>query len=146
MPNEPVDVLIIGAGASGAAIAWSLTDTRMKIVCLEQGDWMKTADYPGVRDDWELANIRDFSPSPNVSRRSAEGVPAAAYPPRHARRDARARLQRARLALVAVGQRDREPGLRRPRRLHQRRHVPSRLPARRQGQYRRHLLAARHPS
>jgi 2-polyprenyl-6-methoxyphenol hydroxylase-like FAD-dependent oxidoreductase len=31
-----VDVLIIGAGASGAAVAWSLADTKMRIVCLEQ--------------------------------------------------------------------------------------------------------------
>jgi choline dehydrogenase-like flavoprotein len=33
--NETVDVLIIGSGASGAAVAWSLADTRMKILCLE---------------------------------------------------------------------------------------------------------------
>jgi choline dehydrogenase-like flavoprotein len=26
--NDPVDVLIIGAGASGAAVAWSLADAR----------------------------------------------------------------------------------------------------------------------
>ena len=31
MEHEPVDVLIIGAGASGAAIAWSLLETRMRI-------------------------------------------------------------------------------------------------------------------
>ena len=36
---SPADVLIIGAGASGAAAAWNLTDTRMRIVCLEQGGW-----------------------------------------------------------------------------------------------------------
>ncbi|HEX5066684.1 MAG TPA: NAD(P)-binding protein, partial [Myxococcota bacterium] len=36
MPQDPVDVLIIGAGASGAAFAWSLADTRMQILCLEQ--------------------------------------------------------------------------------------------------------------
>ena len=39
--NAIVDVLIIGSGASGAAVAWSLAETRMKILCLEQGDWMK---------------------------------------------------------------------------------------------------------
>jgi choline dehydrogenase-like flavoprotein len=33
---DKVDVLIIG---SGAAVAWSLADTKMHIVCLEQGDW-----------------------------------------------------------------------------------------------------------
>ncbi len=30
--NAPVDVLIIGAGASGGAVAWSLADTRMRIL------------------------------------------------------------------------------------------------------------------
>ena len=44
--NEIVDVLIIGSGASGAAVAWSLAETRMKILCLEQGDWMKQSDFP----------------------------------------------------------------------------------------------------
>ncbi len=46
MSEEPIDVLIIGAGASGAAIAWSLAETRMRIVCLEQGGWMHPSDYP----------------------------------------------------------------------------------------------------
>src|SRR5215467_2242689 len=69
MPELPVDVLIVGAGASGAAVAWSLAETRMRIVCLEQGDWIKSDDYPGTRDDWELAQIHDFSPSPNVRGR-----------------------------------------------------------------------------
>jgi cation diffusion facilitator CzcD-associated flavoprotein CzcO len=36
--DEIVDVLIIGAGASGAAVAWSLAETRMKILCLDQTD------------------------------------------------------------------------------------------------------------
>ena len=30
--NDPVDVLIIGAGASGAAVAWSLAETKMHIL------------------------------------------------------------------------------------------------------------------
>jgi choline dehydrogenase-like flavoprotein len=29
--NERVDVLIIGSGASGAAVAWSLAETKMRI-------------------------------------------------------------------------------------------------------------------
>ena len=37
--HDKVDVLIIGSGASGAAVAWSLAETRMRILCLEQGDW-----------------------------------------------------------------------------------------------------------
>ncbi len=72
MAEQPVDVLIVGAGASGAAVAWSLAETRMRIVCLEQGDWLKPDDYPGSREDWELSQIRDFSPSPNVRGRSED--------------------------------------------------------------------------
>ncbi|MBC8241114.1 MAG: NAD(P)-binding protein, partial [Alphaproteobacteria bacterium] len=52
MTEQPIDVLIIGAGASGAAMAWSLAETRMRIVCLEQGDMMKPANYPSAGPDW----------------------------------------------------------------------------------------------
>ena len=65
MPVEPVDVLIVGAGASGAAAAWSLAETRMRIVCLEQGDWMNPAEYPSTGRDWEARAFGDFSISPN---------------------------------------------------------------------------------
>ncbi|HEY2540728.1 MAG TPA: NAD(P)-binding protein [Stellaceae bacterium] len=44
--NDPVDVLIVGAGASGAAVAWSLADTKMHILCLEQGGRTKPQTYP----------------------------------------------------------------------------------------------------
>jgi choline dehydrogenase-like flavoprotein len=67
--NEPVDVLIIGAGASGAAFAWSMADTRMRILCLDQGDWVKPSDYPANGRDWEMRADTDFSPNPNVRRR-----------------------------------------------------------------------------
>ena len=70
MNEQPADVLIIGAGASGAAIAWSLADTRMKIVCLEQGDWVAPTDYPSNGLDWEARRGDDFSISPN--RRGGE--------------------------------------------------------------------------
>lgn len=66
MSNEPVDVLIVGAGASGAAIAWSLLETRMQILCLEQGPHVNEKDYPSQRDDYELARYAEFSCDPNV--------------------------------------------------------------------------------
>ena len=59
----PVDVLIIGAGASGAAVAWSLAETRMHILCLEQGDWMTPSDYPSAHRDWE-ARAMNETPRP----------------------------------------------------------------------------------
>src|SRR5262245_34100979 len=69
MSEETVDVLIVGAGASGAAMAWSLADTRMNILCLEQGGWMDPAKYPGMRRDWETGQFGDFALSPNMRRR-----------------------------------------------------------------------------
>jgi choline dehydrogenase-like flavoprotein len=69
MSEQPADVLIVGAGASGAALAWSLADTRMNIVCLEQGDWMNPADYPSTGTDWELRGQSDFGLSPNTRKR-----------------------------------------------------------------------------
>ncbi len=63
--NEPVDVLIIGAGASGAAVAWSLADTRMRILCLEQGDWPSSSHFPSAGRDWESRQAEDYAISPN---------------------------------------------------------------------------------
>jgi choline dehydrogenase-like flavoprotein len=67
--NDPVDVLIIGAGASGAAVAWSLAETRMHILCLEQGGWANPAEYPSTGRDWEARFYGDYSPSPNIRAR-----------------------------------------------------------------------------
>jgi choline dehydrogenase-like flavoprotein len=74
MSDDAVDVLIIGAGAAGAAFAWSLAETRMNIVCLEQGDWMDPARYPTTGMDWEMRALGDFGLSPN-SRRRPEDYP-----------------------------------------------------------------------
>jgi choline dehydrogenase-like flavoprotein len=72
MPDAPVDVLIVGAGAAGAALAWSLSDTRMRIACLEQGDWMDPRDYPTNRLGWELERFGAFGLSPNGRGRPAD--------------------------------------------------------------------------
>jgi choline dehydrogenase-like flavoprotein len=65
MSEEAVDVLIVGAGASGAAFAWSLAETRMNVLCLEQGDWMDPSSYPSTGMDWDLRANGDFALSPN---------------------------------------------------------------------------------
>src|SRR5260370_25350995 len=67
--SDPVDVLSIGAGGSGAAVAWSLAETKMHILCLEQGGWMNPATYPTTGRDWEARFYGDFSPSPNIRAR-----------------------------------------------------------------------------
>ena len=70
--HEMVDVLIIGSGASGAAVAWSLAETKMRILCLEQGDWMKSSEYPSNGRDWEARRYADFDISPNRRARDTD--------------------------------------------------------------------------
>jgi choline dehydrogenase-like flavoprotein len=72
--EDPIDVLIIGAGASGAAVAWSLAETGMRIVCLEQGGWPNPSEYPSTRQESELLQLGSFSYDPNI-RRQPEDYP-----------------------------------------------------------------------
>ena len=71
MTNEPVGVLIVGAGASGAAFAWSIADIGTSVLCLEQGPWMKQRDFPTNFFDYETRAMGPFATSPNV-----RGLPA----------------------------------------------------------------------
>ena len=72
--DEDIDteVLIIGAGASGAAAAWRLSSKGIKVVCLEQGEWLDYLESPTIRDDWELARQREWNPNPNVRGLAAD--------------------------------------------------------------------------
>src|ERR1044071_2934462 len=70
--NDRVDVLIIGSGASGAAVAWSLAETKMRILCLEQGDWVRSTDFPSNGRDWEARRYTDFDISPNRRGRDTD--------------------------------------------------------------------------
>jgi len=63
--TEP-DVLIVGAGASGAAVAWSLGRAGFRVVCLDQGGWVDPTSMPPLHDDWELRRLTSFSPDPNI--------------------------------------------------------------------------------
>ena len=66
MTAEPADVLIIGAGASGGVVALRLAQAGFKVTCLEQGEWLDRADYPGNKLDWELKARKDWATSPNI--------------------------------------------------------------------------------
>jgi choline dehydrogenase-like flavoprotein len=66
------DVLIVGAGASGAAAAWKLATAGFKVTCLEQGTWVNPADTPSLRPDWEVARQTTHHPNPNVRQGPAD--------------------------------------------------------------------------
>lgn len=68
MPGEIADVLVIGAGASGAALSWRLGKQGFRVVCLEQGGWIAPNTYPHFAPDWELHRLTDYHPDPNVRK------------------------------------------------------------------------------
>ena len=72
MTQEPADVLIIGAGASGGVVGKRLSEAGFSVVCLEQGGWLDRADYPGNKLDWELKARKDWATSPNIRGLAAD--------------------------------------------------------------------------
>ena len=71
---ESVDVVVIGAGAAGAAFCWRLSQQQnaLQIVCIEQGDWIESASAPNQNDDWELALQTVYHPNPNIRQNDAD--------------------------------------------------------------------------
>ena len=61
---EHVDVLIIGAGASGSVAAKRLGEEGLKVVCLEQGDWPDYDKARADKPDFELLKGRDWNWNP----------------------------------------------------------------------------------
>jgi choline dehydrogenase-like flavoprotein len=72
MPHKPkpprADVVIIGAGASGATAAKVLTERGLKVVALERGPWRKRESFGGD----ELANVNRYNlwPDPMLNPRT----------------------------------------------------------------------------
>ena len=64
--NNKPDVLVIGAGMSGGAFSWSLSEAGFRVLCLEQGPWMDPTEYPSTHLDGEKHLSSDFSTNPNV--------------------------------------------------------------------------------
>jgi choline dehydrogenase-like flavoprotein len=63
---EHSDVLVIGAGVTGAIATRELIEAGFTVVCLEQGDWTRRSEFTGAGKDWELAAQRNWHPNPNV--------------------------------------------------------------------------------
>ena len=72
MPDETPDVLIIGAGASGAVAAKRLVEEGFDVVCLEQGDWPDYTLARAAQPDYELTGARDWNWDPNLRAAPAD--------------------------------------------------------------------------
>ncbi len=66
------DVVIVGAGAAGAAAAWRLARHGLSVTCLEQGDWVDPKSSPSTDSDWELLRQGPWNPNPNLRRGSVD--------------------------------------------------------------------------
>jgi len=62
---EVVDVLVIGAGPSGAVVTHTAAAAGLRVVCLEQGDWVNPSDFPANHPEWELLIQHDWAHDPN---------------------------------------------------------------------------------
>ncbi|MEZ0293142.1 MAG: NAD(P)-binding protein, partial [Solirubrobacteraceae bacterium] len=71
MARDP-DVLIVGAGPSGAVAAKRLAEDGFRVTVLEQGDW---ADYSKARPeaaDFDITATRDWAWDPNARNSAAD--------------------------------------------------------------------------
>ena len=69
---DRTDVLVIGAGPSGAVVARELAGRGFGVVCLEQGDWVNNDQFPGDKVEWELLVRERWHADPNVRRSPAD--------------------------------------------------------------------------
>ncbi|WP_370178556.1 GMC family oxidoreductase [Rhodococcus wratislaviensis] len=65
-PSDRADVLIIGAGPSGGVVAEHMARHGFSVVCLEQGRWVNSGEFPAVKPEWELLAQKQWYPEPNV--------------------------------------------------------------------------------
>ena len=72
--SDIADVLVIGAGASGGAFCWSLSEFGAKVVCLEQGGWVPLDAFPTDKAESAINWQTAFNPNPNL-RRLTEDYP-----------------------------------------------------------------------
>ena len=68
MKRDKVDILIVGAGAAGAAAAWNLGKSGYNIICLEQGPFLDSKSYSFSQSKWEKLKQKEFNINPNIRK------------------------------------------------------------------------------
>lgn len=68
---EP-DVLVVGAGAAGAALSWRLASHGVGVLCLEEGDWVDRDSIPKAHVDWEVRGRHYWNPAPSIRDREVD--------------------------------------------------------------------------
>ena len=66
--HSETDVLVIAAGAGGAAVVKRLSDAGIAVVCLEQGPRMHKMAHAHFHDSWETERHRVWNWAPNVRK------------------------------------------------------------------------------
>jgi choline dehydrogenase-like flavoprotein len=79
--DEPVDVVIVGAGLSGAAFAWRLSRKapKLRILCLERGGWIDRRRMPAWDARWQSSALGGWASSPNLRLGASAPGPSADY-------------------------------------------------------------------
>ncbi len=67
-----MDVVVVGAGASGAVVSHTLSERGFRVICLEQGDWISPSDFPGNQPEWELLTQHQWAHDPNLRELPAD--------------------------------------------------------------------------
>ncbi|MDE0096609.1 MAG: FAD-dependent monooxygenase, partial [Gammaproteobacteria bacterium] len=70
--RDESDVLVIGAGLSGAITSLRLAQAGIRVTCLEQGEWQNPEDYPGDKPTFEVAAMGPWHANPNVRGNPAD--------------------------------------------------------------------------
>lgn len=66
------DVVVVGAGPSGAVLTRTLARAGVSVVCLEQGDRHEPGSFPALGEDFEMLVRGPLSPDPNVRAAAAD--------------------------------------------------------------------------
>ena len=80
--QRPVDIVIVGTGMGGAAFAWQMSRLapKLKILCLERGQWLKPDDMRAASPDWQSAALGRWATSPNARLAAGGNHWSADYP------------------------------------------------------------------